>query len=207
MKSDARFWDRIANYYSKKPVEDEAAYKKKLEVTRSYLKPEMDVLEFGCGSGTTALLLAPHVRHIHAIDFSSRMIDICRQKAADQGISNVTFEQVAIEELSEKDHKLDVMLGHSVLHLLDDKEAVLAKVYSLLKPGGLFISSTTCVDDVPVLVKFTVSVGSKLGLLPSVQMFTKEELIEAITGAGFRIDHIFQPDPKKAVFIVGKKSA
>ena len=49
MTHSARFWDRIAARYARKPVADEAAYQKKLAVTREYLRPDMEVLEFGCG--------------------------------------------------------------------------------------------------------------------------------------------------------------
>ena len=34
MAKESKFWDRIAEGYAKKPVRDEAAYQKKLAVTR-----------------------------------------------------------------------------------------------------------------------------------------------------------------------------
>ena len=74
MDQSARFWDKIAERYSKRPIADEAAYQKKLQVTREYLRPDMEVLEFGCGTGSTAITHAPCVKHIHAIDISPKMI-------------------------------------------------------------------------------------------------------------------------------------
>ena len=67
------FWNKRADKYSKQPVPDEDAYRKKLEKTREYFRPDMDVLEIGCGTGSTAIAHAPYVRHILATDFSSRM--------------------------------------------------------------------------------------------------------------------------------------
>lgn len=61
MAHAACFWDRIADRCARKPVADEAAYQRKLEVTRGYLRPDMEVFEFGCGTGTTALHHAPFV--------------------------------------------------------------------------------------------------------------------------------------------------
>ena len=58
MATSARFWDRIAERYSKSPVADEAAYQKKLQVTREYFRPDMEVLEIGCGTGSTAIVLS-----------------------------------------------------------------------------------------------------------------------------------------------------
>ncbi len=81
MTTSSKFWDKIAEKYSKQPIADEASYQKKLEVTRGYLQPEMEVLEFGCGTGSTALIHAPYVKHIRAIDISSKMIAIAKAKA------------------------------------------------------------------------------------------------------------------------------
>ena len=39
----------------------------------------MEVLEFGCGTGSTALTLAPNVRHIQATDVSPKMLEIARR--------------------------------------------------------------------------------------------------------------------------------
>ena len=59
MVQPSRFWDRHAKGYAKRPVPDEAAYQRKLKMTQDYLTPDMEVLELGCGTGTTALIHAP----------------------------------------------------------------------------------------------------------------------------------------------------
>ncbi len=64
MVAPAGFWDRIAERYAKQPIADEAAYQKKLQVTRDYFRPDMAVLEFGCGTGSTAIAHAPYVKHV-----------------------------------------------------------------------------------------------------------------------------------------------
>ena len=45
------FWYFMAKRYSRQPIADEKAYQKKLEVTRGYFKPHMEVMEFGSGTG------------------------------------------------------------------------------------------------------------------------------------------------------------
>ena len=92
MAQSTKFWDKIADRYLKQPIADEAAYQKKLQVIREYLPPEMEVLEIGCGTGSTAILHAPYVKPIRAIDFSENMIAIAQDKATTQNINNVTFE-------------------------------------------------------------------------------------------------------------------
>ena len=140
MTTSTKFWDKIADKYSKQPIADEASYQKKLKLTQNYFKPDMSVLEFGCGTGSTAIIHAPYVKHIRAIDISSAMIKIAQDKAKAQNIENVTFEQLTIEELEAEDSSYDVILGLSILHLLEDKESTISKIYKMLKPGGIFVT-------------------------------------------------------------------
>ncbi|MEB3210596.1 MAG: class I SAM-dependent methyltransferase [Leptolyngbyaceae bacterium] len=202
---DSKFWDNIADKYSKQPIADKASYQKKLEITQGYFRPDMDVLEFGCGTGSTAIIHAPHVKHIRAIDISSNMIAIARQKAEAANIQNVTFEQSTIEELNVPDHSFDVVLGLSILHLLEDKEGAIAKVYQLLKPGGLFVTSTVCLGDGMAWFKLIAPIGKFFGFFPLVKVFTEKDLEASLTDAGFVIDTQWCPGKNKAVFIVAKK--
>ena len=206
MNSSARFWDKIAKRYSKRPVADEAAYQKKLRVTRSYFQPDMEILEFGCGTGSTAIFHAPSVRHILAIDISPKMIEIARQKADQANVENVTFDESTIEDLSVADHSLDVVLGLSILHLLDDKEAAIAKVHRMLRPDGVFVTSTTCIGDTMNFFKLIIPIGMFLGLIPLIKVFTTDELVASLTDAGFTIDYQWTPGKGNAVFIVAKKA-
>ncbi len=205
MNSNAKFWDRMAKRYSKQPIADEATYQKKLQITREYFRPEMEVLEIGCGTGLTAITHAPHVKHIHAIDISSKMIEIAQGKMGTQHVENVTFEQSSIDDLEVPDQSLDVVLGLSILHLLENTEQAIDKVYRMLKPGGIFVTSTICIGDTMKSIKFIVPIGKFLGLMPSVKVFTSKELEHYLTDTGFKIDHLWQPGKSKAVFIVAKK--
>jgi len=205
MSDSTRFWDRIAERYSKRPVADEAAYQEKLKITRTYFQPESEVLEFGCGTGSTAISHSPYVRNIHATDISSKMLEIAREKADREGIENVTFEQSTIEQIDVPDQSLDAVLGLSILHLLENKEEAIAKVHRVLKPGGVFITSTPCIGDTMKFFKIIVPVGRFFGLMPLVEVFTTEEFVGCLTDAGFTIEHRWQPGKGKAVFIVAKK--
>ncbi|MEO1132545.1 MAG: class I SAM-dependent methyltransferase [Cyanobacteria bacterium J06639_1] len=205
MDRSAKFWDNIAERYAKQPLADEASYQKKLEVTRGYLKPNMEVFEFGCGTGSTAIVHAPHVKHIRAIDISEKMLEIARGKAEAEHIDNITFERSTIEDINIPAESLDVVLGLSILHLLSDKEAAIAKVYTALKPGGIFASSTACLGNTMSFFKFIAPIGKLLGLIPLVKVFTVTELETSLTEAGFDIDYQWQPSKDKAVFIVAKK--
>ncbi len=206
MNQPTKFWDKIAERYSKQPIADQAAYEKKLQVTQQYFHPEMEVLEFGCGTGSTAIIHAPYVKHIRAIDISSKMIEIAQSKADAENIKNITFEQLTIEELSVSDCTFDMVLGLSILHLLSNKEEVIAKVHKILKPGGLFVTSTTCLGDTMKWFKIIAPIGNFFGLIPLVKIFTVKELENSLINGGFTIDYQWQPSKDKAVFIVAQKA-
>ena len=207
MNYSVKFWDKIAERYSKQPIADEAAYLKKLQVTQEYFQPDMEVLEFGCGTGATAIVHAPYVIHIRAIDVSSEMIKIAKGKAKAQNINNVTFEQLSIDELTVADETFDLVLGLNILHLLENKEEVIAKVYKMLKPGGIFVTSTSCLGDTMKWFKLIAPIGKFLGLMPPVvKVFTAKELSDSLTNSSFTIDYHWQPSKGKAVFIVAKKA-
>ena len=194
----------MAKGYARRPVADEASYQKKLEITRGYVKPDMAVLEFGCGTGSTAIAHAAYVNHIKAIDLSANMLEIARSKAADAGVSNVTFHQASIDAFEAPDESFDAILGLSILHLLTDRNAAIAKVYRMLKPGGIFVSSTVCLgDSMKWLKPIAPTIGRLFGLV--IRVLTSADLLRSLTEAGFTIEQEWQPGPKKAVFIVEKK--
>jgi len=205
-----KLWDRFAEGYSKKPIADEAAYQKKLQVTQQYLKPDMEVLEIGCGTGGTSIIHAPFVQHILATDISSKMLEIAQQRAQEANVKNLEFKHASIEELSFPDESKDVVLGLSILQLLKNKEDAMAKVHKWLKPGGLFVTSTVCAADMGTVTKMFIKtimpVGQFFGLIPNFYAFSKEELIGSFKDSGFSIEYEWQPEKKdSAVFIIGKK--
>lgn len=206
MNQTATFWDKIAERYAERPVADEASYRKKLAYTQKLLKPDMEVLELGCGTGSTAIAHAPFVKRIRAVDISTRMLQIAQGKADAQGITNVSFDCAAIEAVQLPDASVDVVMMHSILHVLEDKEAVIARVFRMLKPGGLFISSTACMGDAMWFMRPVIPLMRWFGLAPKVvKFFTARQLLASIRDAGFTIDYQWQPGKSKALFIVAKK--
>lgn len=205
MTNESRFWDRLSDRYYRQPIADEEAYRVKLDVTRALMTPEMELLEFGCGTGGTAIRHAPHVRHIRAIDFSEAMLEKARDQARRAGVENVTFERADIVTLTVPDAHYDMVLGLSILHLLKDPDAVIAKVFGMLKPGGYFVTSTACLGDTMGMFKFIAPVGRALGLLPILNVMTADGLVAKFRSAGFDIAHRWQPGKDKALFLIGRK--
>lgn len=195
----------MARRYARRPIPDEAVYQRKLAITREYFRSDMHVLEIGCGSGMTAVSHAPFVQHIHGIDGSTKMIEIARDNAQD-AVSNASFEHVAAEDLAVDDENYDAVLALNVLHLLLDWREVVANIQRMLKPGGIFVSSTPCMGDSNRLLRLVLPLGAKLGVIPHVQFIAPDELILAFENAGFSIEQRWEPGEARTVFIVAKKN-
>lgn len=206
MTTSVKYWDRMANHYSKSPISDQQVYEKKLAITRQYLKPQSEVLEFGCGTGSTAMLHSPFVNHIHAIDVSKRMLGIAKAKIDGEHIKNISFEQSSIEEFDAPEASYDAVLGLSILHLLENRKAAISKAHKMLKPGGVFITSTMCGGNSFSLMRLLIKIGGFIGLLPKVSYFSQGSLQMSIQDAGFQLTHIWKPDNSDAVFIVATKT-
>ncbi len=200
-----KFWNRMAARYSKVELADEAAYFEKLRVIKEELDHRAEVLELGCGTGSTALLLAPHTRRYLATDYSSKMIEIGKAKAAAANIDNLEFECLSVDELQIADDSLDVVIAMSILHLLKDWQSAIAQSYAMLKPGGVLFSSTACIADINSPYKRLAPLSGFMGLLPVLTVFSKDDLVQGITDAGFKIFHQWQPGDDKAIFIAAVK--
>jgi ubiquinone/menaquinone biosynthesis C-methylase UbiE len=185
---DARFWNRIARWYAANPVRDAAGYERTLDRTIHYLSGADTVLEFGCGTGTTALRLAPHVSRIVATDISSAMIEIAQEKAAAQSCPNAEFAVATPDLAPGPEGSFDAVLAFNLVHLFADRPSMLARVRQLLKPGGLFVSKTPCLTEMTRLIRVAVPVMRFFGKAPShVAFLSAAELESEVEGAGFTI--------------------
>ena len=207
MAAGAGFWNILAKNYAKSPVADEVSYQSKLEKTRAYLHPDMDVLEIGCGTGSTALLHAPYVKNYEGVDFSKKMLSFANDKLKKSGLKNLSFTCQPIDDVSRESNSVDIVLAMNILHLLPNHEEVLEQIHKLLKPGGMFISSTACISETRGPVKYLLPIGKMLQLLPPVQMFTFEKLEKMVTDAGFELVDVWHPKSGPTSFIEARKPA
>mgnify|MGYP001797405433 CR=1 FL=1 len=207
MPDKAKFWDRIAEKYARQPISNQKAYEIKLDLTREYFTPQSNVLEFGCGTGSTAILHAPYVAHIHAIDVSSEMIRIARSKLAPEQIENVTFDVADMDAYQTEPARFDAVLGLNILHLLDNRMAAMGRVYEALKPAGYFVSSTMCLREKWYfrLMEPLFPVMHTIGQWPRVRRFTAERLQQDVEAIGFKTVHYWQPGNGPVLFLVGQK--
>lgn len=203
---DPRFWDRIAPRYAKRPVADEVAYQQTLDRVRAHLRPTDEALELGCGTGSTALVLAPSVRHLLATDYSRAMIEIATLKSRQLTVPNLEFGVAALHEPVPPGRQYDVVLAFNLFHLVPDTGKALSNVAALLRPGGRLLCKTPCMAELWGGLRWLIPLMRAVGKAPFVNFFTGPELLEHIEGAGLVVVETgHYPLKTRSFFIAARK--
>ena len=144
------------------------------------------VLDYGCGAGENACLLAACGAHVTGFDISPVSILKARRRAELMGLSDRTrFDVLPAGQTRYPDQSFDIIIGFAVLHhvhmILDD---VYAEINRLLKPGGTvyFIEP---VSNNTLLRKLRHKVPVELVATPDERQLEYREL-ERVRNYGFR---------------------
>jgi len=88
-------------------------------------------VDIGCGSGRHTVVLAERFDRVVGIDLSEPMVELARRKRPDP---KVTYEVRDLMDVGGQ--QFDLVLSVGALHHMPDLEAALAKIASLVSPGG-----------------------------------------------------------------------
>jgi len=111
-------------------------------LARIGLKRGQTVLEYGCGAGSFTIPAARLVGDeglVYAVDIHPLAIETVEKRAEQAGLSNVRTIRTD-RDTGLPDESVDVVLLYDTLHLVADKQALLAELHRVLKPGG-FLSA------------------------------------------------------------------
>lgn len=103
-------------------------------------------LDIGCGAGNYTLKLLQSLPGLDVtlIDLSQPMLDRARERLSQAAVGRIATHQADVRELELGEGEFDIIMAAAVLHHLrgdEEWEAVFAKLYRALKPGGsLWIS-------------------------------------------------------------------
>lgn len=211
MSKSKNFWDNASKNYDKTEERFEYIHHKSRENTKKYLEKDNVVLDYGCGTGTTACEIANNVKEIYGIDISPKMIEISKGKAAEKNIENITFAEGDIFDEKLKKESFDRILTFNMLHTIPNPENAVQRINELLKPDGLFISITPCLGDkmsflVGLQIRL-VQIMCKIGIIPvPIRRVKSSDLDELISNGNFQnIDTEKIHKGASSYFIVAKK--
>jgi SAM-dependent methyltransferase len=108
------------------------------------IEPADRVLDVGCGTGkaTRAAARAATAGSVLGVDLSSAMLAVARQRASDEGLGNVRFEQVDAQIHPFEAESFDVAIGCTSAMFFGDRVAGLANIGRALRPGGRLVQVT-----------------------------------------------------------------
>jgi SAM-dependent methyltransferase len=100
--------------------------------------PDAAVLDIGCGTGKSSRAVArlAHGGSVLGIDLSARMLERARARAADEGLTNVRFEQTDAQVHPFEPDSFDLAISSFGCMFFADPVAAYRNIGAALRPGG-----------------------------------------------------------------------
>ncbi|MDF1594632.1 MAG: methyltransferase domain-containing protein [Acidimicrobiia bacterium] len=108
------------------------------DFVRPYIRPQMRILDAGCGPGSITCGLARWVPdgEVVGIDAAASVLEHGRSRANTEGVDNVSFQLGDAYDLAFPDGSFDVVYAHQLLQHLGRPVDALGEFLRVLKPGG-----------------------------------------------------------------------
>lgn len=111
------------------------------------LGPEMTAIEYGCGTGLVCRRLSPLLAHITAVDTSANMLAELAERVAAEGIANITPLLHDLTMAPLPGPRVDLVFSSMTLHHIQDLDGLVARLFELLRPGGLLALADLAPED------------------------------------------------------------
>ncbi len=130
-----------------------------LDGVEDKLKAGAKIADIGCGLGSSSILMAQTYPKstVHGFDFHGPSIEKAKAKAAEAGIGNIEFHEVAAKDFIGKDY--DFACIFDALHDMGDPVGATAHIKKSLKKDGTFMVVEPAAAD---------NLGDNLNLLSSI---------------------------------------
>lgn len=149
--------DQVKDFYNQNYKRfDTSRYSVWLEVKKFFEKipTEIKVLDAGCGNGKNMIYLQNKGISVKGIDFSEKLLQICRNK-------NLDVEEADIRQLPFPDNSFDYVISIAVIHHLSkesDRHKAIKEMLRVCKPGGKVLFSTWALEQ-PCTSRFSFDLG------------------------------------------------
>ena len=163
--------------------------------------PGMDVLDLGCGDGTTAVPAAQLGANVLGVYIASNLVEAGNERARELGLDNLTFQEGDATDLGDlADDSFDLVVSVFGAMFAPRPEAVAAEVVRVTRPGGRVVMGNWIPGD-PTLVAQILRISSAYsppppeGFVSPMLWGVEEHVVERFGGAGVPEDRVsFQRD-------------
>lgn len=136
MSSTDRF-DEIATSWDEQPQRVQLALAVAAEIRRQVpLSRDLEVLDFGCGTGLVTLALQPHVGKVTGVDTSAGMLEELRRKVLARQLPDVDTILLEPSAPLQLDKRFQLIVSSMALHHVADVGGLFLQFRELLVEGG-----------------------------------------------------------------------
>ncbi|MET1003163.1 MAG: methyltransferase domain-containing protein [Acidimicrobiia bacterium] len=165
-------------------------------VDRIEVDAGLEVLDLGCGDGTTAVPEARHGAKVLGVDIARNLVDAGNKRAAEQGLDNLRFEQGDASQLTElADDRFDLVVSIFGAMFAPKPFDVAKEMVRVTRPGGRIVMGNWIPGD-PTLVAQILKISGAYsppppeGFISPVTWGVEENVVERFTSAGVSANNI-----------------
>ena len=154
------------------------------------ITPGLKVLDLGCGDGTTALPEARRGAEVLGVDIAQNLVDAGTRRAAEEGLTNLRFQQGDATNLSElADQRFDLVVSIFGAMFAPKPFDVAKEMVRVTRPGGRIVMGNWIPND-PTLVAQILKISSAYsppppeGFVSPMKWGIESDVTERFTAAG-----------------------
>jgi SAM-dependent methyltransferase len=154
------------------------------------ITPGLDVLDLGCGDGTTALPEAQLGADVLGVDIAENLVAAGNARVASLGLSNIRFQEGDASDLNEiDDASFDLVVSIFGAMFAPRPDDVAREAVRVTRPGGRIVMGNWIPDD-PTLVAQILRISSAYapsppeGFVSPMAWGVEETVVERFTAAG-----------------------
>ena len=156
----------------------------------------LDVLDLGCGDGTTAIPAAKRGANVLGVDIAGNLVEAGNARAESLGLGNCRFQEGDASDLSElEDDSFDLVVSIFGAMFAPRPFDVAKEMVRVTRPGGRIVMGNWIPND-PTLVAQILKISSAYsppppeGFVSPMTWGVEENVIERFTAAGVPAENI-----------------
>jgi 2-polyprenyl-3-methyl-5-hydroxy-6-metoxy-1,4-benzoquinol methylase len=148
MNSEKRDFDKEAATWDENPVRVKLVKDVASAISKQViLTQEMDVMDFGCGTGLLTFQIAHLVRSVTGVDRSQGMLDVFNKRIDELKLNNVKALHLDLDKGDTLSGAYDLVMSNTTMHHIKDLKPLFHQFYNIIVPGGYLCIADLDLDD------------------------------------------------------------